>query len=802
MPLRQTIYIFIFFICSLHDVMAQNGWNIKGSLLDDESQAALEFASVLAYNANNQEMVNGSISDANGKFIIKNLPAGTYFLEVKFLGYETQKTKTFELNKSNINIGTITVSPASKVMEGVVVEAQRTSVNYNLDKKVLNVSSISTALAGTAVEVLENLPAVNVDAEGNVSLRGSSDFTVFIDGRPSVFTGSEALQQLPASTIDKIEVITNPSAKYDPDGTAGIINIITKKKVSGLSGVANIHGGNWGRMGADGLLTYKLNKWNLYLGGDYNKRVRAGERSSYNESYFGDTTYVVRQNGDAQRWFDPYSIKMGFDYMPGKKDMISLMVNAGQWGMGNEADQSINSITTINGNEISNIMSSSTQEGNIAWRYLSADLTYTHTFDENGHKLDFSGMFRGSDMDQFDKFFNVNDLNEYERPAQNSTEEKQGQEFRAKIDHTLPIGADHKLESGYQGRFENTAGSNTIFFQEEPEENWQISDDFSYENEYARTIHGLYTMIGGKFNKLGYQLGLRGEFTDRTVTIVDTEENFHINRFDFFPSAHFSYQLPDQQQFMISYSKRINRPRSYYLEPFLTFQDAYNVRSGNPDLLPEYIHSMEVGYQNNFGDFSFSAEGYYRITENRIQWVQSVWQEDIMLRNPENVGEEYTAGLEMMITGPLFPWWNINVSGNAGTFRLEGTFEGQTFNRSNVTGSARLNNDFMLGKTTKLQFGMQYNAPTISAQGEIAATFTANAAIKQEIIKNQLSATISGRNIFKTFAREQISFGENFYNEMRIDARMFIEGTITYSINNYKVKKGRGGEGGGMDMDF
>ncbi|BDD00924.1 TonB-dependent receptor domain-containing protein [Persicobacter psychrovividus] len=794
--IRSLFLSLLFLIFSLN-VSAQANRTVKGILIDAETKSALPYASVMVHAADSDEMLSGAISDSQGKFTVKGLTAGKYLIKVKFMGYKTLETATFELSKPSFNAGTLSVVPSVQVMDGVEVKAKRAAVDYNIDRKVLNVAAISTALGGTAVEVLENLPAVAVDAEGNVSLRGSTNFTVFIDGRPSVFTGSEALQQLPASTIEKIEVITNPSAKYDPDGTAGIINIITKKKVKGFSGVANLHGGNLGRLGADAMFTYKVKKWNLYFGGDYNKRVRAGKSESENNSYFGDTTYTVRQEGDRSRWFDPYSVKGGFDYNLSDNDLVTLMVSAGRFGMGSQSNTDIINTTTINGIEQDRVLSESDQEGNIDWRYLSADFNYQHKFTKEGHTLDIGGMYRGSDMNQFDRGVNTTASGAYERPAQLSTEEKQGQEWRVKADYVLPIAENNKLELGYQGRFEQTSGNNEISFRTEPSVDWDLQDEFSYRNEFYRNIQAVYGMFNGKVSDFGYQLGLRGEYTDRQVSILDTNEDFEVNRFDYFPTAHFSYQLPHQQQLMLSYSKRINRPRSYYLEPFLTFRDQYNVRSGNPDLLPEYIHSMELGYQKNIADFMFSLEGYYRMTENSVQWVQSVFQEDIFLSMPENVGEEHTTGVELMISGPVAKWWNMNLSGNFGTYRLTGEFEGRSFDRSNITGSVRFNNDFTVLPTTKLQFGMQYNAPTIIAQGERSATFTANMAIKQELIKNQLSLTLSGRNIFGTFQRESFTSGENFNNYSLLDARTFIEGTLSYRINNYKVK--RNGRGGGME---
>ncbi|PWJ42040.1 outer membrane beta-barrel family protein [Sediminitomix flava] len=781
---------------------------IFGKVVEEDGTTPIEFASVVLHQSSDDKVIGGGITNEKGFFRISKIDEGNYYIQVKFMGYETTRIDSFDMGTEAKRVGKIVLKSSATELEEVSVSADRPKVEYNIDRKVINVSNLATAMSGTAVEVLENLPSIQVDAEGEVSLRGSSDFTVFIDGRPSVFSGSDALKQLPASSIASIEVITNPSAKYDPDGTSGIINIITKKKMGGFSGVANVHGGNQGRYGSDALFSYKTGKFNFYLGGDYNNYGRNGTSTNITNTYRGDTTFVQSAKGDAGRAFTPYNIKAGFDFDATKNDLFTLMFSKGQWGMNRTEESDFIDEEIINGVPSFSNSFFSDELFEIKNNYYTADLDYVHKFkDKKGHELSFGAYFRTSEKDESTENIFENSDGSYYKEGQYGTEYDKDKSLRLKLDYILPLG-DNKFEAGYQARLERAEGYNELFLKDGSDGEWVLQDEFSFNNTYSRDIHSAYGIFSGKKNKLGYQFGLRAEYTDRQIKILELpEDDSHINRIDLFPTVHFSYQLPKEQQLMASYGRKINRPRSWYLEPFLTYSDAFNVRRGNPDLLPEFIDSYELGYQKNIKNATLSVEGYYRIEHNNIQRITLVYEEDPSKRisYPINVGTESTGGVEIMYSTPIVKWWHMNLATNLFSYSIEGKIEEQDISRSSFNWTANISNDLKLGKIGRLQISSRYYSPTVTAQGEREDMVSLDLGYRQQFMDGKFSLNVMARNILGTMNREQYTYGPDFDSYRNFEMLPSYSVSLSYRINNYKPKRGKrpsGSGGGGMEGDF
>ena len=309
---------------------------ISGTIIDSITRENIEYSTVALYRAVNDELVTGTISQKNGKFYIEKIVPGNYYLKISFLGYTEKTVSGIEVTVDNpvVELKKIKLSSSSEKLEEVVIDGSSPRVDFQIDKKVINVSKQLTTVSGTAVDVLENIPSVNVDIEGNVSLRGSSGFTVLIDGRPSVLDANEALQQIPATSIENVEIITNPSAKFDPDGTAGIINVITKKnKLQGFSGIVNMNVGFGDKYGGDILLNYKKRNFNVYVGVDYSMRNHPGESVTENHTFSNDTTFYTLMNGTIDRQMERYGIKAGVDYSFSLSDVLSLSARYGNRSM-------------------------------------------------------------------------------------------------------------------------------------------------------------------------------------------------------------------------------------------------------------------------------------------------------------------------------------------------------------------------------------------------------------------------------------------------------------------------------------
>ncbi|BDD03048.1 TonB-dependent receptor domain-containing protein [Aureibacter tunicatorum] len=788
--------------------------NVRGQLVEDGTQEPVGYASVAIYDQN-EKLMGGAISDDNGNFVIKGLAPGTYKLEVKFVGFETLQIENVVVGATTTRLGEIKLDAALQMLEDIEVTASKPEVEYKIDRKVINVDKMATALSGSAVEILENVPSVEVDMDGNVSLRGSGNFTVFIDGRPSVFKGSDALSQIPASMIENIELITNPSAKYDPDGTSGIINIITKKKSSGLSGVVNLNGGVPSRYGADAMFSYKANeKFTYHFGGDYNNMERRGTRYAENTT-FGEDTVLRITDGDRARIRESYNIKGGLDFTPNDNNRFSLMLAGGKSDNIRDNSYMYENYYIRNGvmEPTENPVTHNYDDMRRSYQYFSVDADYLHKFSgRKGHELSMSVHYGYSegDEDNITLAYSDETNSKFGEPGRRGLESSIGHEFRYKLDYVRPIGENSKLEAGYQLRMDLSDENNGNYSKAEVDSDWVLNEKFSYQNEFTKDIHAIYGTYSGEWDKLGYQLGIRGEYTFRETNLINVGERTVIERFDWFPTAHFSYQLPSDQQLMASYSRRINRPSNWWLEPFPTFMDAFNVRIGDPGIEPEYIDSFELGYTKTFSAFSLSAEGFFRQINNRTEFVKEIWDDeeanpngDIFMNTRTNVGQERNYGLELMVNADPLKWWSFNLSGTITGFTIDGSYKDQVFDRQDSYFNFRMSNDFLLTKTTRLQIAPVYTSGRQSAQGYREGFVMVNMALKQDFMDKKLSATLQGRNILNTFKWESTSNGPDFNSMMRFEMMPSFTFSLTYRINNYRNKRsGKGGNGGGESGGF
>ncbi|MBX2841556.1 MAG: TonB-dependent receptor [Flammeovirgaceae bacterium] len=733
---------------------------------------------------------------------MKGLANGNYYLEITFIGYEKKVVNDIILNTGNskIDLGKIVLPRAISELDEVEIVADEMSVEYRIDRKVINVSQQLTAASGSAVDILENLPSITVDIEGNVALRGSTGFMVLIDGRPTVLESSEALQQLPANSIENIEIITNPSAKFNPDGTSGIINIITKKnKLQGFSGTANLNLGNYKRKGAGFLVNYTNKRLTTFFGGDYNLGTRPGYEINERTTEQNDTTFFTRSEGEKNGQRDFWVLRGGLGYNFTDKDNFNVEFNYGY--SNSQRSGSLNYLETVNPGNISNEYISQ-QNSKRGGNFYSVSSSYQHDFAGKKHNLIAQVNYRKrqSTEESLNQLLN-NDQSI--TSGQRNTEDGPGAVLQLNLDYTRPFGDKNKFETGYQARIGRSGDKTELYFYNPDNEEYEIQSEFSNDTDYNRDIHAIYGIYGGEKGNFGYQIGLRGEYTYRTINSLTVGQEFTIDRFDYFPTLHTSYKLPLEQQVMASYSRRIERPRSYYLEPFITWSDAFNVRQGNPGLKPEYIDAMELNYLKGLGDHTFSFEGYYRITNNKTERIRSVYQENVMLSRPENVGKDYALGGEMVLSLNLFEWWKMDISGNFYNYRLEGALEEQSFDRQSFNWNTRWSNTFRPFKGNRVQLNSRYNSATVTAQGMRGDYWTADLAVSQEFWKKKMTGIVQIRDLFGKVIRDAESSGVGFYSyEEEYNYAPQFSVTLNYRFNNYKSKKGeRGGDGDGGD-DF
>jgi outer membrane cobalamin receptor len=776
---------------------------VKGFVIDSRSNQPMEFTTVALWQVSDSSLITGAITDITGLFRLRDVPHGKYYLEISFMGYENLKTDGFELNiqQPSYDAGRLLLSPTDATLNEVVVVADRPTMTYRIDKKVINVSQLHTSASGSAVQVLENIPSITVSIEGDVSLRGSSSFTVLIDGKPSILAANDILNQIPASQIENIEIITNPSARFDPDGVAGIINIVMKKNIQqGMNGVLNLSAGTPGRYGGDLLLNYRKERFNFFFGADYNKRKFLGQSLRINETYQEDLTSFLNSDGDFTRQGTSLGLRGGMDFTISPSSSLSVGYRLGDRERGSGSDRFYEEWTSQNQNR----SAYSSLEDNVRGGFSnSLSFDYKLDFNQEGHGILAHLVLESSDSE--DNSLNMLVNSQLDTiSGQRSVEAGPSQELTFRVNYALPFSETQKLETGYQTSIDNSDESNVLRTFNPVTSNFELNNLFSKEVRYYLAVHSLYSTYSGTFNNLGYQFGLRAEYTDRLVDLLGEPNEFTLNQWDYYPTIHFSYDISDKQQTMASYTRRLQRLRGWYLEPFYTWDDAYNVRIGNPDLKPEYIDSYEVSYQYRFENGNvLSSDLYYRITNNKIERVRSIYdnQPNILLSSMANVGKDYSLGTELMMGFDFTKWWHMDLMTNVYDYRQEGQLNGRDYSASSFNWNARINNDFKITPSTRVQLRGMYNSPTVTAQGESTGYFVTDIAVKQDFMNRNLSLTFQVRDVFATASYETIYRDREFYNFSSWNPDSpFFSLSLSYKINNYSAER-RGPEQRRDDMN-
>ena len=590
--------------------------------------------------------------------------------------------------------------------------------------------------------------------------------------------------------------------------------------------------------GGDLQLSYRMNKFNFIVGANYNKRTRPGDVEGERSTASDDGIYFTNTSGTTDRERLNAGFRAGIEYDVSKNDFISLSGRYGDWSMNNNStlryDEWNSNVSDI---ESYNSLDETTRGG----RYYNVDGVYQHTFNKKKTiqslgeeqagkggmpkgpgggmgpglkpmtphtlKLEFNYQNRYNDENTINQLWSLSDSL---LGGSKSVEKGPMETTRLRIDYTLPVGKQDKFEAGFQFRHGTTSDITELWLYDSITKEIEYVDEYSNYTDYYRDIYAVYSLYAGMVGNLGYQAGLRAEYTDRKIQMTG-EDEFTINRWDFFPTVHLSYSLPLDQQIMASYSRRIDRPRSWWLEPFITYQDPWNVRMGNPDLQPEYIDSYDLGYLKKFGDNFFSLEGYYRVTHNKVERISSVFTENVLMRRPENVGEDYSLGIEAMLTLGVFKWWDMQLSGNFFNYRIEGEYNimqgdelvPQYIDQSSTNWNTRFNNTFTLWKNGQFQVNSRYNSASVTAQGTRAGYFSVDAAFKVSFLNKSLSANLQGRDLLGTSLRERESEGAGFYTHYKYDPKSpVVILTLSYRFNNFKTNRRSSQGGDGESEEF
>lgn len=795
---RPIFFIFVFQLIS-GAIIAQS---VTGKVVDEEAQP-IPFCNVAAFSAADSSLVKGTTTQPNGTFSL-SLPEGNYYVNVSFVSYAPQFLPLTLSGNKEIDIGTITLQPNSEVLDEVVIEGEKSTMELKLDKRVFNVEKDLANVGCNAAEILNNVPSVEVDVEGNVSLRGSGNVRILIDGRQSGLVGTgdgDALSQLSGDLIEKIEVITNPSARYDAEGEVGIINIVLKKdQKKGVNGSVTARAGFPHNYGLSGNINWRRKKVNFFLSTGLNFRQRPGQGYSIQEFTEPDTVYSFERIREHYRGGLSENVRGGVDFLINEKNTVTTSLMYSYSRGNNFAKTTYNDFQGLSDNLLQSIVR---EDDELEIEHtVEYSLNYEHLFEEGNkdHKLLVDARYIYSD-DQESSDITEGDIELPEPQIIQRVDNKEFEEnFVGQIDYIYPFAEEGKLELGAKTSIRNF--NNDFLVEELVDGSWEPVEPFNNNFLYEENIHAAYAMIGNQINSFSFQLGLRGEYSDISTTLVETDEFNPREYFNLFPSAHFSYEIVENNSVQLSYSRRINRPRFWSLIPFFGYSDSRNFRSGNPNLNPEFTDAFELAYLKYFETGNLFSSVYYRSGYNIIQRITDVDEETgMILRFPINTGTQEAYGVEFTFSKRF--WEDLTINGNANFYReiTKGEYQGQNLYADAQTMRTRTTAKYDFNKRTAAQLSFNYRAPQQTIQGRQDAIAHMDLSASQDLFNEKATLTFSIRDVFNSRIRRWETFDTDFYqySEFQWRARQFLF-NFTYRINQRKKPERDGDFGDGGDV--
>lgn len=769
---------------------------VRGKVLDSVTKEALDYVNVSVKKKGESALIKGTVTDQVGAFSVDNLADGTYTIALSYIGYKTyEKDFAISSNSKTINLKSISLVEDSKVLGEVQVVGQKSQMKFEIDKKVFNVDQNIASAGGSASDVLTNIPSVEVDNEGEVSLRGSSNVTIWINGKASGLSAdnrAQILEQMPAESIEKIEVITNPSAKYSPEGTAGIINIVLKQdRKAGYYG--SVQAGADLKGGYNGSANINYNKENLDIFGSLGYRNRKRDGGGYiNRVNTGDNTYLNQINENDGRGGNTF-VRTGITWHATRNDHLSLN-GFGMFG-NRKNNNAIDYLSNVPGSFVSSRRISDSDNdmngGNV-------ELGYKHDFSKTS-SLDFTTSYNIWSMDnnniynQHSEFADGRTNTSYQR----QTNHMRNHNWEFQLDYVNTLNETSKIEAGYKGTLGRDNSPVTTY--KAPD----ILDKQLYNRFiYNQDIHALYTTYSGRINKFGYQVGLRGEYSKvntRSLAYGQTEGEvtpYKRDYFSLFPSAFFSYALPGDNEIQLNYTRRISRPWSGQLNSFVNITDSTNISYGNPKLKPQYSNAFELNYIKNWENHMLSLSGYYRSTNDVIQQIRFL-DGNVMKSTSENIAKTESAGIELVGKNKLFRFLDLTTTVNLFYYKLDGfsyTPEGIDVPvigkaSEDFSWNVRMIANIILPYSISFQLTGNYNSKQVVAQGYREPNYSLDAGIRKSFMNKKLSLSINARDILDSRKWHTVTSGEGFtQNSKSWRGGRTVGLTLTYNFGNMRAK--------------
>ncbi len=781
--------------------VAQSGGNqvtITGKVVEDHG-AVIPYATVALYTSADSVLTGGTTTSENGTFEL-DAATGNYYVQIKFLSYQEQIIPNIELTSGNYDLGTITLTASATMLQEAEIVAERNQMELKLDKRVFTVGQDLTNTGGNAAETLDNLPSVNVDVDGNVSLRGSGNVEILINGKPSGLVGMDpanALRQIPSDMIDRVEVITNPSARYQAEGEVGIINIILKKEErKGLNGTFTANAGYPQNLGASFNLNFRREKINWFAQYGFNYRYNPGGGTTRQDYASPDTSYSFERLRDHVRGGLSHNFRAGADIFLDKTNTLTVS-GLYQYGSGNNEVENRYRDFNPTGEQIEETLR---KEDEIETEHtVEGSITHVKKFPGQDHKWETTvNFYSEEDVEEAELTETSDDVNAIPL-FQETTNGEHEQNFLFQSDYVRPVGEDGRFEIGTRITHRLIENNYQVQMREEGGD-WAVIDSLDNDFKYTETIYAGYLMYGNQIGNFSYQAGVRAEYSDIGTELIKSNYNNDRDYINFFPSVHMGYKLDDLNSLQLTYSRRLSRPRFRSLLPFSNFSDNRNFYRGNPDLDPEYTDSYEAGFLRFGEKGSFLTSVYYRHRTGVIERISIVNDEGVTTMMPVNLSVQDAYGLELNISYSPYRWWSITGDFNFYRAITTGEYGGESLNADTYTWNARATTKFALDSKTDIQVSGRYRAPQITPQGRRKSIYSVDVSASRDILKGNGTIALNVRDVFNTRRYRGITEGEYFYQESDFQWRTRqVVVSFTYRLNQQKSRRPQGGGGESFD---
>ncbi|MBE0643422.1 MAG: TonB-dependent receptor [Bacteroidetes bacterium] len=762
---------------------------IKGVVIDAKNNAPLVYANIVLRDRATQKFVTSTYSGETGEFLFTAVPAGNYTLTVSYVGYAKKEVMDLavESDTKQLDLGALAMEEVAVEVGEVTVDADRAPEEFHLDKKVINVSQSLHAKGGSALDVLREQPSVRVDESDNVTLRGSANFTVLVNGRPSAFQGSDALRQIPANLIESIELMTNPSAKYEAEGSAGIINIVMKKEENySTSGIVNIGAGTRDKYNTDATVNRNMGATKLTGGVDYRKytfyQVQDVDRLTATAQ--GD----IVNNSDFRRRDirDQYTLRLGIDHSFDEQHALSLNVNGGQVKIPRSFTFDVHNATPTE--DLYQVIRNAFD---LTATYYTGTAFYNYSIVPQQSQLSIEGTYTRVTLPylQHTREY-VSDpafANLGPEPQSTDMDSDVGRhEARAKINYSDKLGEGSTFECGLQTDYSLRNYDVTYSDYDWSGQAWVVDPSLTNAFDLTNQVHAGFATYSNVLMDFQYQVGLRAEYMDRLLTQKTLAEDYAYDKLDWFPSFSLARKI-DDHQLQLSYSRRINRPNENLLNPFPFYADRYLITQGNPRLLPEYTHAVELNYQKMYSGVYVSVQTYGRFATNSMWQSMTADSSGRLVTTFGNFAETSTMGAEISASLRPLPWLRLDPNVNLFNYAIKGDAFGDNIDQEAFTWTARLSAICTFGPSTRLQLTGMYLSRQISPQSETDPLFYLSVSARQEFLNKSFSLTLQAQNLLRTAYYEIASTGVNFANNFVIKPEVpIVNLTLTYNFNNYQ----------------